>query len=103
MATDRYTRWRLVLGKAAQDELSEWAERDQLLDAEQTNLDDSGFSVGVGARVGLSERRRFSPFVDASWRTTFLSKTVFEGGQEIGTSSRPVSIFPISLGLRISL
>src|SRR5205823_11123238 len=39
MSTDRYSRWRLILGKAANDGLCQMAGRSSLLDQDQANLD----------------------------------------------------------------
>lgn len=39
MTTDRYTRWRLILGKQANEGLCKMAGRSSLLDDDQTNLD----------------------------------------------------------------
>jgi hypothetical protein len=41
MATDRYTRWRLILGRAADSELCRCAGRGSLLDGELANLDEA--------------------------------------------------------------
>lgn len=41
MPTDRYTRWRLILGRAADQGLCGWAGRGGLLDGDQVNLDDA--------------------------------------------------------------
>src|SRR4051794_35001284 len=50
MPTDRYTRWRLLLGKEANQGLCQLAGRGNLLDGEQTNLDDA-----LGAIYGADE------------------------------------------------
>jgi hypothetical protein len=41
MTTDRYTRWRLLLGKTADEGLRQLSCRGELLDAEQANLDEA--------------------------------------------------------------
>src|SRR5215213_3190469 len=41
MPTDRYTRWRLVLGRAAQEGLSQLAGRKDMLDGDQADLDEA--------------------------------------------------------------
>lgn len=41
MATDRYTRWRLILGKEADQQLCQMAGRSRLLDGDQANLDEA--------------------------------------------------------------
>jgi hypothetical protein len=41
MATDRYTRWRLILGKLANEGLCQMAGRGALLDGDQANLDEA--------------------------------------------------------------
>jgi hypothetical protein len=41
MTTDRYTRWRLILGKQANEGLCKLAGRGSLLDGDQANLDDA--------------------------------------------------------------
>src|SRR5262245_20427363 len=49
MATDRYTRWRLILGKEANQGLGQLAGRSRLLDGDQANLDEAlGMIYGEG-------------------------------------------------------
>jgi Mg-chelatase subunit ChlD len=50
MATDRYTRWRLILGRTADAELARCAGRSCLLDGDQANLDEA-----LGQIYGIDE------------------------------------------------
>jgi hypothetical protein len=53
MATDRFTRWRLILGRAADEGLCQLAGRGSLLDQELATLDDSlGHIYGSGEGEG---------------------------------------------------
>src|SRR5258708_1851375 len=62
MATDRYTRWRLILGKAANDGLCRMAGRSSLLDADQANLDGAlGEIYGEGAAGAADSGGKKSP------------------------------------------
>jgi Mg-chelatase subunit ChlD len=57
--TDRYVRWRLVLGRTAEQGLSQLAGRGQMLDAEQGNLDEAlGQIYGGGESDGKASRER---------------------------------------------
>jgi hypothetical protein len=59
MSTDRYTRWRLVLGRAADQGLCQLAARGSLLDGEQANLDEAlGQIYGSGEGEGDCPKQR---------------------------------------------
>src|SRR5262249_41283901 len=59
MSTDRYTRWRLVLGRAADQGLCQLAGRGSLLDGEQANLDEAlGQIYGSAEGEGDSPKQR---------------------------------------------
>jgi len=49
MPTDRYTRWRLILGREADKQLCQMAGRSCLLDGDQTNLDEALSAIYGGA------------------------------------------------------
>jgi Mg-chelatase subunit ChlD len=67
MSTDRYTRWRLILGRKANPGLCQMAGRSSLLDADQENLDealgviyggDAGSAGSAGSSTGGKSGKR---------------------------------------------
>ena len=58
MPTDRYTRWRLILGREANQTLCQMACRQSLLDADQANLDEALGQIYGGESAGGTPKQR---------------------------------------------
>src|SRR5438309_6565417 len=59
MATDRYTRWRLILGRAADNDLCRCSGRTSLLDGDLVSLDAAlGEIYGCGGGNGDASKQR---------------------------------------------